>query len=101
MFQRLLITIGRLFLIPLFDAGPALAQDRSQVVERLAKGISAADVHKIYIPDFPDPSNHPSGAGAFYAAIFRVRGFSSELSVLAASALSFSSYPKNFANGSQ
>jgi hypothetical protein len=53
MLRHLLIAIGLLILIPLFDANPALAQDRSQVVERLAKGISATDVHKIYIPIFP------------------------------------------------
>jgi TonB family protein len=70
MFRPIPIAIGVLSLILLLDASPGFAQDRNPVVERLAKGISAANVHKIYIPDFPDASGHPSGVGAFYAATF-------------------------------
>jgi len=68
--RRLPIAFGLLALVSLLTAGPAFAQDRKPIVERLAKDISASNVRKLYIPDFPDPPGHPSAAGAFYAAIF-------------------------------
>ena len=70
MLRRLPIAFGLLTLVSLLNAGPASTQDRKPIVERLANEISASSVHKIYIPDFPDPPGHPSGAGAFYAATF-------------------------------
>ena len=49
---------------------PAIAQNRSPVVERLSKSINSAHVKRIYVPDFPDASGQPSGAGAMFAASF-------------------------------
>jgi len=67
-------------LVPL--TASANEPDRGAIIERLAKGIASTGVHRIYVPDFPDPSGQPSGPGAFLAATFsqlltdRAKGFS-------------------------
>jgi TonB family protein len=68
--SRFFLAIPLVIFLAVVALHPTIAQDRSPVVERLSKSINSAHLKRIYVPDFPDASGQPSGAGAMFAASF-------------------------------
>jgi TonB family protein len=66
---RMIVALAASLLI-LSPASPNAERDRKNAAKSLAKEIEQAQFHKVYVPDFLDPSGTRTEKGCFFASTF-------------------------------